>query len=181
MRKVELSKVYRLLYPSVPAVVAASLGRKTSAMPVVSIVSLSNDPPLIGFSSSPSHATFHAIAGARCFSVSWMDRKYLRAVELLGTSSGRDIADKLLPAGLHHRARGSPPVPVISEASAFVACSVKEVRTYGDHEFVVARVVEAKAEADFQEYWEFKEYSPILYSGLGRPTRDRLSSAVKRP
>jgi len=181
MRKVEPSRVYRLLYPSVPAIVAASLGRKTSAMPVVSIVSLSNDPPLIALSSSPSHATFRAIAGARCFSVSWLDSKYLRAVEFLGMRSGRDVVDKLLTAGLHHRAMGTPPIPVISEASAFLRCSVEEIRTYGDHELVVGRVLEAKADADFHDYWKFKGYRPILYSGLGRPTVDGQSSAVKRP
>jgi flavin reductase (DIM6/NTAB) family NADH-FMN oxidoreductase RutF len=181
MRKVEPSKVYRLLYPSVPAIVAASSGGKTSAMPVVSIVSLSNDPPIIALSSSPSHATFRAIAGARCFSVSWLDSEYLRAVEFLGMRSGRDVVDKLLAAGLHHRATGSPPVPVISEASAFLRCSVEEVRTYGDHELVVGLVLEAKADADFDDYWKFKGYRPILYSGLGRPTVDRHHSAVRPP
>ncbi|MDA4131807.1 MAG: flavin reductase, partial [Thaumarchaeota archaeon] len=99
----------------------------------------------------------------------------------LGMRSGRGIVDKLLSAGLHHRATGSPPVPVISEASAFLRCSVEEVRTYGDHQLVVGRVLEAKADADFHDYWKFEGYRPILYSGLGRPTVDRQSAAVKRP
>ena len=45
--------------------------------------------------------------------------------------------------------KGSPPSPVLVEASAYVVCSVDQVRTYGDHKFIVGRVEEAKAEADF--------------------------------
>jgi len=181
MRKAEPSKVYRLLYPSVPAVIAATRGGKTSAMPAVSIISLSNDPPLIGISSSPSHATLHTILEARSFSVSWLGRRYQRAVESLATSSGWELADKLTASGLHHRVKGSPPVPVIAESSAFVVCSVDDVRSYGDHELIVGRVGEAKAEADFNEYWAFKSYRPILYAGLGRPTMDLPDRALRRP
>lgn len=173
MRKVEPSKIYRLLYPAVPAVVAAAHGAKTSAMPVVSLTSLSNDPPLVGFSSSASHATFQTVQESRTFSVSWLDRKYQWAVESLGIRSGRDVNDKLLASGLHYRMKGSPSVPVITGASAYVICSVDEVRTYGDHKFVVGLVEEAKAEADFGDYWEFKSYDPILYTGLGRPSPGR--------
>jgi len=181
MRKVQPSKVYRLLYPSVPAIVAAASAGKTSAMPVVSIVSLSNDPPLIGISSSPAHSTFQRILEARSFSVSWQGEKHRRAVESLGTSSGREVADKLLASGLHYRVKGSPSVPVIAESSAFLVCTVEDVRSYGDHELVVGLVKEARAEDDFDEYWAFKTYRPILYAGLGRPAVDPPRRSLRRP
>jgi flavin reductase (DIM6/NTAB) family NADH-FMN oxidoreductase RutF len=181
MRKVEPSKVYRLLYPSVPAVVAAANGGKTSAMPMVSIMSLSNDPPLIGISSSPAHSTLHAILGARSFSVSWLGLKHQAAVESLGTASGWEVADKLLASGLHYRVKGPKSVPVIAESSAYLVCTVDDVRSYGDHELVVGRVQDARAEDDFDEYWAFKTYRPILYAGLGRPTPDTPRRRVRRP
>lgn len=169
MRKVEPSKVYRLLYPSVPAVVAAFHSGETFAMPVVSVISLSNDPPLVAISSSESHATFRAIRRARRFSVTWLDAEYRSAVEYLGSNSGSTVPDKLLASGLHYTAKGSPPVPSIKEARARLVCSVKEVRRYGDHELIVGLVLEAEADGDFREYWNFKDYDPILYTGLGRP------------
>jgi flavin reductase (DIM6/NTAB) family NADH-FMN oxidoreductase RutF len=180
MRKVSPSQVYRLFYPSVPAILAATLSGKTYAMPVVSVISLSNDPTLIGISSSPSHATFHAVLEAKCFSVSWLDKRYRRAIEQLGTSSGREVADKLAASGLHHRAASSPRVPVITEASAYLTCSVEFVQRYGDHELLVGRVEEARADADFEEYWTFKNYRPILYTGLGKRSFG-VSSRLRRP
>jgi 3-hydroxy-9,10-secoandrosta-1,3,5(10)-triene-9,17-dione monooxygenase reductase component len=168
VRKVELSKAYRLQYPTVPAIVASSHGGKTSAMPVVSLVFLSNDPPLVGFSSSSSHSTYRTILESGCFSVSWLDAKYRRAVECLGTSSGRGVKDKLSACGLHHRARGSPSVPAIEEAVASLDCTLEEVRTHGDHDLMVGRVLAARADDDFDEYWNFRDYSPMMYTGLGR-------------
>jgi flavin reductase (DIM6/NTAB) family NADH-FMN oxidoreductase RutF len=169
MRKVELSKVYRLLYPAVPAVVAALDAGETFAMPVVSMISLSNDPPLVGISSSKSHTTYKAILRARRFSVAWLDAEHRPAVEYLGSTSASTVRDKLLASGLHFSAKGSPPVPIIKEARATLVCSVKELRRYGDHELIVGHVLHAEADRDFGEYWNFNEYDPILYTGLGRP------------
>ena len=179
MRKVEPAKVYRLLYPSVPAVVAAFFSGEPFAMPVVSIIALSNIPSLVGVSSSESHATFKAILRARRFSVAWLDAEYRKAVEYLGSSSGSAVRDKLLASGLHYAVKGSPPVPMVEEARARLVCSVKEVRRYGDHELIVGHVREAEADQDFQEYWNFKDYDPILYTGLGRPGLGR-SGRVRR-
>lgn len=173
VKPVDPTIVYRLLYPTVPVVVAACFEGSTAAMPVASLVSLSNDPPLIGFSSSRSHATYRKIVDARCFSVSWLDRRYAGAIEALGTSSGWKVDDKLRAAGLHHDQRdGTPKVPQISEASARLVCSLEELHKYGDHELVVGRVLEAQADEDFEEYWKFLNYRPILYSGLGKARPD---------
>jgi flavin reductase (DIM6/NTAB) family NADH-FMN oxidoreductase RutF len=171
MRKVERSKVYRLLYPVVPAVVAASHEGRVAAMPVVSLVSLSNDPPLIGFSSSPSHATYTTVVQAGRFSVSWLDRRFAKAVIKLGTSSGSKGSDKLKAAGLHHRPGGSLGTPVIDEASATLECRFSSSQKIGDHNLVIGEVKSAEAIDDFEDYWAFIKYRPVLYSGLDRPMR----------
>lgn len=169
MRKVEPSKVYRLLYPSVPVVVAAFQAGRCFAMPVVSIISLSGDPPLVGISSSPSHATYLAIRRAGWFSVAWLDAESLPSIEYLGSNSGLETRDKLTASGLHYTRRGSPAVPIVKEARARLVCSVESTRRYGDHELVAGRVVGAEADGDFRDYWEFERYDPVLYTGLGRP------------
>jgi flavin reductase (DIM6/NTAB) family NADH-FMN oxidoreductase RutF len=167
MRKVEGPKVYRLLYPVVPVVVAASPAGRVAAMPVASLVSLSNDPPLVGFSTSPSHATYKAIIDAGGFSVSWLDRRYSRAVVEMGTRTGEGGVDKLKDVGLHHTAGSYMGVPVIEEASAFLECRFSVSQRVGDHNLVIGEVKRAEATEDFADYWTYSEYSPILYTGLG--------------
>jgi len=169
MRKVERSKVYRLLYPAVPAVVAASYEGRVAAMPVVSLISLSNDPPLIGFSSSPTHNTYKTIIEAGRFSVAWLDRRFEDAVVRMGTTTGAASRDKLEAVGLHHRAGRSLGAPVIEEASAVLECRFSVSQRFGDHNLVEGEVKRAEAVDDFDGYWNFSGYSPILYSGLDRP------------
>ena len=169
MRKVEGSKVYRLLYPVVPAVVAASCSGRVAAMPVVSLVSLSNDPPMVGFSSLSSHTTYQTLIEAGRFSVSWLDRRYARAVIRMGTRTGATAADKLKAAGLHHAPGRTLGVPVIDEASATLECRFATSQSLGDHKLVIGEVKSAEAVEDFRDYWAFGEYQPMLYSGLERP------------
>jgi len=179
MRAVAPSKAYRLLYPAVPVVVAATCEAKVSAMPAVSIISLSNEPAMIGISSSPSHDTYGTIVRARCFSVSWLDERHVRAVEGLGSSSGAGVRDKLRAAGLHYRLRGTLAVPIVREASAYISCTLARVERFGDHELIVGGVRDARAIEDFGDYWAFRLYHPILYSGMGRPRAGR-SQPVRR-
>lgn len=169
MKSVDPSEVYRLLYPSVPAVVAAEHSEKLSAMPVVSVISVSDDPALVGFSASPSHDTYRTASRARRFSLSWLGEEHRQAVETLGTTSGRSVTDKLASCGLGHRKEGVPAVPVVAGAVAYVVCGVVEERKYGDHVFVVGKVEQARASSDFNGYWSFRDYRPILYAGIAGP------------
>jgi flavin reductase (DIM6/NTAB) family NADH-FMN oxidoreductase RutF len=168
MKRVAPSKIYRLLYPAVPVVVAAPRADGVSAMPVVSAVSLSSNPPLVGLSFSPTHVTYGAIVESGSFSVSWLDRRYMKEVEKLGTTSGANTQDKLSAVGLHYDLRGSPAVPIIRESSAYLACVLADIRNFGDHDLVVGAVRAARAIEDFNDYWSFEAYHPILYSGSGR-------------
>lgn len=165
MNNVDPSKVYRLLYPTVPGIVACSDGGQVYAMSVVSIVSLSSTPALVGVSSSPSHSTHKAIVKAGRFSVSWVDASSMRSLEVLGTTPHAD-PDKLRSAGLRHTVGEKLDVPVVEEAVASLECSLQERRPFGDHELLVGRVVQATASEDFEGYWKFESYNPVLYAGL---------------
>jgi 3-hydroxy-9,10-secoandrosta-1,3,5(10)-triene-9,17-dione monooxygenase reductase component len=169
MRKVDDSKVYRLLYPAVPVVIAAAAGGKVAAMPVASLISLSSEPAMVAFSSSPSHRTYTTIIEAECFSVSWLDRRFSKAIEVLGSTSGEKGADKLKGAGLHHMKGKVLGVPVPEEASAYLECRFSMSQRFGDHNLVVGEVTAAQAVEDFHEYWGFERYRPMLYAGMRRP------------
>jgi len=121
------------------------------------------------FSSSPSHATYKTIIEAGQFSVSWLDRSFAKAVTELGKRTGAGSADKLRAVGLHHRLGKSLDVPVIEEASATLECRFASSQRLGDHNLVIGEVEQAEATDDFDDYWTFSEYRPILYAGLERP------------
>jgi flavin reductase (DIM6/NTAB) family NADH-FMN oxidoreductase RutF len=49
---------------------------------------------------------------------------------------------------------------------ATLECSLYARQTLGDHELLVGKVQDARAIDDFQEYWRFQAYRPLLYSGI---------------
>ncbi len=165
MNPVELSKAYRLLYPAVPTIIGCNEGGKVYAMPVVSIISLSNDPPLIGVASSPGHSTHKAILKAGRFSVCWLDSSQASAIQFLGTT-GHKETDKLRSAGLEHDRGRKLDVPVVRSAPAALECRLGSSIPVGDHELLVGKIEEASASDDFQGYWRFKRYRPVLYTGV---------------
>ncbi len=165
MNPVDPSKVYRLLYPAVPAILACSDRGLIYAMPVVSMISLSNSPPLIGVASSPQHSTHKAIASVGCFSLSWVDASLVRPLEVLGTTPLVGV-DKLQTAGLKHTRGKTLDVPIVEGAVAALECTLYARQTLGDHELLVGKVQDARASEDFQEYWRFKTYNPVLYAGI---------------
>ncbi len=165
MNPVDLSKVYRLLYPSVPAIVSCDDRGLIYAMPVVSIVSLSNSPPLVGFSSSPEHSTHQAIIKLKSFSVSWVDASLVKALEVLGTTP-HSTGDKLHSAGLKHERGRVLGVPIIEGSVAALECSLYARQKLGDHELIVGKVQDARASEDFQDDWRFQTYHPVLYAGI---------------
>jgi len=165
MNPVDPSKVYRLLYPMVPAILACSDRSLVYAMPVVSMVSLSNSPPLIGVASSPEHSPHQAIVSVRRFSLSWVDASMARALELLGTTP-HDAVDKLHSAGLKHARGKSLDVPIVEGAVASLECTLYARQALGDHELLVGKVEDARASDDFNEYWRFQKYDPVLYAGI---------------
>jgi flavin reductase (DIM6/NTAB) family NADH-FMN oxidoreductase RutF len=164
MNPVDPSKVYRLLYPAVPAILSCNDRGLVYAMPVVSIISLSNSPALVGVSSSPQHSTHQAIANARCFSLCWMDASLVRSLEVLGTTP-RVGPDKLQSAGLKHARGRMLDVPIVEGAVASLECSLYARQALGDHELLVGKVQDARASEDFQNYWRFQTYNPVLYTG----------------
>jgi flavin reductase (DIM6/NTAB) family NADH-FMN oxidoreductase RutF len=164
MNPVDLTKIYRLLYPAVPAILSCNDRGLIYAMPVVSMVSLSNDPPLIGVSSSPEHSTHKAIVSVRCFSLSWVDASLFRSLEVLGTTPHGGV-DKLQSAGLKHTKGKVLDVPIVEGAAAALECTLYARQVLGDHELLVGKVQDARASEDFQGFWRFQTYNPVLYAG----------------
>jgi len=120
---------------------------------------------MVGVASSPTHATHEAILRVRSFSLCWLDASLLRSVEMLGTTP--NIAgDKLQSAGLKYTKGKMLDVPIIDGSVAALECSLYLRQNLGDHELLIGKVQGAWAVEDFQEYWRFQGYTPLLYAGI---------------
>lgn len=163
--KVAPSLIHRLFYPQVPLVMAAQSGGRASAMPVVSYLSVSDRPPMVGVACAAEGFTCKLALKARCFTLSALDRSRADAMSALATVSGSRTKDKLEDAGLPHRRGAKVAAPVLADAVATLECSLSSRRKTGDHLLLVGRVEAAYAIPAFADSWDFTKYRPMLYSG----------------
>jgi len=169
--RVEASKLHRLFYPQVPLVLAAKFRDRVSAMPVVSYASVSDSPPLIAVACAPKTFTYRLCSRAHVFSLSLLDSSKVKQMESLVKVRGGDVEDKLLEVGLQYSAGKAVDVPVIADAVASIECSVDTKRKTGDHALLIGRVEACDAIEDFSDFWGYRSYRPILYTGWrGRMT-----------
>jgi flavin reductase (DIM6/NTAB) family NADH-FMN oxidoreductase RutF len=162
---VDHSLIHRLFYPQVPLVLAAQHRGRVSAMPVVSYLSASDSPPIVGVACKPEGFTCKLALRARSFSLSLLDRSDAQAMTVLATLSGAAVKDKLAEAGLRHTRGRVLPVPVLRDAVATLECRLGPITRAGDHLVLFGRVEGAHASAAFTESWDFRRYRPILYTG----------------
>jgi flavin reductase (DIM6/NTAB) family NADH-FMN oxidoreductase RutF len=163
--KVDPSKLHRLFYPQVPLVLAAKVGNRVSAMPVVAYALISDSPPFVAVACDPRTFTYRLCSKSDSFSLSILDSTKLECMESLVRIRGGDVSDKLQAVGLDHSTGKSVDVPVIDGAAATMECSVRSKRRVGDHILLVGKVESCEASEDFTDFWDFRNYRPILYTG----------------
>lgn len=163
--EVDPSLIHRLFYPQVPLVMAAQLGGRVSAMPVVSYASVSDSPPMVAVACNPMGFTCKLAQKAGSFSLSLLDRGALAAFARLATVSGAKVKDKLADAGLEHGVGNKLKVPVIRSASATLECRLRSKKRTGDHLLLIAQVRDARSNDAFAEFWDYNRYKPLLYTG----------------
>jgi 3-hydroxy-9,10-secoandrosta-1,3,5(10)-triene-9,17-dione monooxygenase reductase component len=163
--KVDPSLIHRLFYPQVPAVFASQLRGRVSAMPVVSYASVSTSPPLVAVACNPDSYTCKLALKAGAFSLSLLDRSKTSAIDGLATTHGKSVKDKLASVGLRHSRGVKLNVPAIEGARATLECSVSSKSKTGDHTLVIGLVSAAYATSAFSDFWNFRRYKPLLYTG----------------
>jgi flavin reductase (DIM6/NTAB) family NADH-FMN oxidoreductase RutF len=163
--RVDAAKIHRLFYPQVPLVLSAACRGRVSGMPVVSYASISGKPPLIGVACSPLAFTYRLAARAGAFSLCLLGSKRLGAIERLATLSGAMLRDKLTEAGLGYIPGKTTGAPLIDGAEAAIECRLRSRTKLGDHVLLVGRVVDSSVSEAFADFWDFRSYRPILYTG----------------
>ncbi len=179
LSKVNLSIAYRLFYPQVPLLVCAKFEDKIAAMPANSCMPISTDPPMVALSISCNTRTNSIVSRSRRFSINWInydEKKLQRAIIELGSGliSKKRAPDKLRAVGVEYRLREG--IPVVEESEAFELCKVERKSRHGDHDLFVATVLEARGSFDFEKYWKFRSYKPVLYLGSNRKKIEQLRS-----
>jgi flavin reductase (DIM6/NTAB) family NADH-FMN oxidoreductase RutF len=134
-------------------------------MPVVSYASVSTSPPLLVVACDPAAFTLRLALASRAFSLNLLDRRQVPAMERLAATSGREVADKLSDAGLGHTTGVELDVPIIKGAEATLECQLHSKRRLGDHVLLVGLVKACYASSKFGDFWDFKAYRPVLYTG----------------
>ena len=138
--KVDPSLIHRLFYPQVPAILSAMVGKRVSAMPVVSYTSVSDSPPMVAVSSAPSHYTCKLVLEAGSFSLCVLDRDHAGAIARLASVGGGKVEDKLADAGLEYSKGEKLKVPIIKGSAATLECKLAAKRRFGDHLLLVGEV-----------------------------------------
>ncbi len=167
-RVVSRDKVHRLFYPAVPVLVTGSLGNRVASMPAISCTTVSFSPLLISVAIHPDHTTHKIVEESGYFAVNWLNYAEAGKVAYMAEVSGKEVHDKITSSGLTVEPGRASPTVTIKEAVAVVECIVRHKYRVGDHDLFVGECLTAYADDDFEDYWLYQRYVPILYVGSER-------------
>jgi len=181
-KEISTAKAYRLFYPNVVALLSASFNDDADIMPVISYCSLSFEPALFGVAINPKSFTYTLVKKSGCFSLNIVNNDMAKAIAISGDISAKDRKDKLSIAGVSLETARKIKGKAVKGAVAVIECTVLEIVKTGDHDFFVARCETAYAIDDFEDYWEYKKYSPALYAGShkGKKKSHRFAKMARR-
>ena len=130
-----------LLYP-VP-VVLVSCGDYQGSSNLLTVAwagTVSSDPVRVSVSIRPERYSYSLIKANGELVINLPSRKMVRAVDLCGVKSGREI-DKFKIAGLNKEPAGLVRPPLVQEAPLALECKVDSISHLGSHDLFIAKVV----------------------------------------
>jgi len=135
---------------------------------------------LIGVACQSSSFTLKLALASKAFSLCLLDRSRIHAIERLATRSGSQVEDKLTDAGLDYEKGSKLDVPIIKVAEATLECQLHSRIRLGDHVMLVGLVKACNASDKFRDFWDFKRYRAVLYTGWrdGMTTYDAARRAI---
>ena len=102
-------------------------------------------PPMITVSLRKSRHSHGTISATHEFVVNIPTSKQIHAVELCGTTSGRDV-DKFAASGLGKNLPAVVAAPLIAECPISLECLVRHILPLGSHDLFVAEIVKVHAQ-----------------------------------
>ena len=154
-------------YPKVAVVVTAQAGGRDNAMAVAWHTSISLKPPLYGVSISPKRFTYQLIADSKEFGVNFLPLAKAELIASVGGSKGYEI-DKFQQFNIARDKPVKTAVPILKDAYAAYECKLVDDRGYGDHRWLVGKIVAVHRLREAftpEETLDLEKVSPILYLG----------------
>lgn len=146
---VNLTKAFDTMNRSV-YIVTSAYRRRPAGCTAIWVNRASFEPPLVCAHMQPACHTMETIARGKRLCVNVLDHSSLALARRFGFTSGHNDS-KFTDTGYRTSANGSP---ILEAAISYLDCKVKQVTRVGDHELVVAEVVEAVV---------IRQDSPLIY------------------
>jgi len=183
MKKVEipLTRAGRLINAGPVVLVTSHYKDKANVMTAAWVTPLSFSPPLVGIAIHPARFTYDLIKKSEQFAINVPGISLLKAVEICGTVSGRDV-DKFKKAGITPVDALEIDVPLVEECLGHIECVLVDAFTVGDHTLFVGQVVSASVvEGIFDEVWKLEEEEAKPLHHLGGSFYALLEKRIESP
>lgn len=132
-----------------PVVLATVAGSRDNIITLAMCHVFSFKPPLIGVGIAPRRFSHGLFRESKDFAINIPDTKMLRAVQICGSRSGRDV-DKFTAAGLTKEKAERIASPLIAECPVNIECAkVQEVEA-GDHTWFIGEIVAARSSPEYR-------------------------------
>lgn len=132
-----------------PVVLGTVSGEKDNVITLAMCHMFSFKPPLVGIGVGHKRHSYGLLKASKDFAVNIPDKTMLRAVQICGSRSGRDV-DKFAASGLTKEKAEKIASPLIAECPVNIECvKVKEVEA-GDHTWFVGEIVAARGSAEYR-------------------------------
>lgn len=161
MRKNLGAKPY--LYPQ-PTLVIATYNDNGSTNAMVAAWGSISDMNQIAIYVANSHKTMDNIKARKAFTVSMATAQNIKAIDYLGITSGKKVADKFAKSGLTAVKSENVDAPLIAELPLTLEC--KMVSYNEDSELLLGEIVNVAADSsvlDANDKVDVKKLNPICY------------------
>jgi flavin reductase (DIM6/NTAB) family NADH-FMN oxidoreductase RutF len=154
-------------YPRAAAVVTVNSEGRKNAMAVAWHCPVSFKPALYGIAVSPKRFTYNMILQSRHFAINFMPFERIEMIAALGGSSG-SFTDKFTEFDLEEDQPVKSDVPILRDAYASYECSVMDMRTLGDHAWIIGQILATHVAEDLLKdsgVPDLELVNPALYLG----------------
>lgn len=126
-------------YPGLIAIVTAEWRGTKNIMAAGWHSFISYAPPIYGVAIGEERFTHQLIKDSGEFAISFVGADNAHFIEEVGKSTGRD-GDKFERFHIPYQKAETIQAPILTDAYVVYECKVKDIRKYGDHDWVVADI-----------------------------------------
>lgn len=134
-----------LVYPLPAVLVSCGDAVRSNLLTVAWTGTICTNPAMLYISVRPERYSYDIIRSNMQFTVNLTTADMVRATDLCGVRSGRDI-DKWAATGLHPRPGEAVECPSVDESPISIECRVKTIMPLGSHDMFIAEVVNVLAD-----------------------------------